>query len=156
MDKKMDKKTAVILALLVLLAIVGFGWFSSWLKSAQERIPYDNTYKWTEIFRGYEAYIDRRISYSVVSGPSMVPTFKDGDMVLWVEVDNKAELKVGDIIFYKHPTRPQDNIAHRIIEVKVQDGGYYFMTKGDALAENDGYWIPEGNVHGLIIGVIYQ
>lgn len=145
----MDKKTTAILVLLVLFVITGGGWFSSWLKPAG-RIPYDNTYKWTEIFGGYEAYLDRRISYTTISGTSMVPTFKDGDVVLWVEVDNKAELESGDIIIYQ----PQPTV-HRIIEVGAENGEYWFRTKGDGSGfEDPPVW--EDDVQGLVIGVIYS
>jgi len=148
-----DRKGAAILALTVALVAMGIGWLSSGSRP-HESIPYDNTYKWT-IFRGYEAYLDRRISYSLVSGTSMEPTFGEGDVILWVEVEGE-DLKVGDIIIYKHPTRPGiDNIVHRIVEVGTTYGEYRFIAKGDNLPEPDRNWIPEGNVHGLVIGVIY-
>jgi len=87
----------------------------------------------------------------------MVPTINVGDTLLWVEVENKAELKVGDIIIFKHPTLPGvDNIAHRIIEVEVVNGEYRFRTKGDNLSAPDQQPVPEANVHGLVIGVIYS
>jgi len=149
-----DRKGVAILALTVALVAMGIGWLSSGSRP-HENLPYDNTYEWTEIFRGYEAYLDRRISYSLVSGTSMEPTFGEGDVILWVEVEGE-DLKVGDIIIYKHPTRPGiDNIVHRIIEVGMTYGEYRFIAKGDNLPEPDRNWIPEGNVHGLVIGVIY-
>lgn len=150
-----DKREVAILALLVLVSITAIGWFWAELNPARGRIPYDNTYKWTEIFGGYEAYLDQRISSSEVKGPSMVPTFGDGDVVLWVEIDNMAELEAGDIIIFNHPTRPIGNIAHRILEVGM-NGEYRFKTNGDALPESDSYWVWEGDVHGLVIGVIYR
>ena len=86
----------------------------------------------------------------------MEPTFGLDDLVLWVGVDNMAELGVSDIIIHKDPTRPdRDNIAHRIIEVRVMDGVYGFRTQGDNLPDPDGYWV-EGEIHGLVIGVIYS
>jgi signal peptidase I len=65
-----------------------------------------------------------------------------------------AELKVGDIIIYKHPTKTIDNIAHRIIEVGTGDRENQFKTRGDNSAEV--YWVPSRNIHGLVIGVIYK
>ena len=150
-----DKKNVVIIALLVLLSVTGVGWFAAELKPL-EKIPYDSTYRWTEYFRGYEAYLDRRIFYAVMEGTSMAPTIKDNDTVLWVKIDNMAELKVGDIIVYKHPTMPGiDNVCHRIIEVGW-NGGYRFRTQGDNMLNPDPYWVPEGNIHGLVIGAIYH
>lgn len=141
-----DKKTAAILALLVLLVITGIGWFSASLR------PHGRI----EFFRGYKVYLDQRIFCSVLSGSSMEPTISNGDAVLWVEVDNKAELKVDDIIIYEHPTYTgHPLVAHRIIEVEMQDGGYRFRTQGDNLSEPDRHWILDGNVQGLVIGVMY-
>jgi len=146
-----------ILSLLALLVITGVGWFSARLTPTHENISHDNTYEWTEIFHGYEAYLDQRIFYSTVSGSSMEPTFGEGDAVLWVEVDNMAELKVGDIIIFQHPTLPGvDNIAHRIVEIVHVGEGYQFRTRGDDLSTLDQHLVPEGNVHGLVIGVIYS
>jgi hypothetical protein len=151
-----DKKTVAILALISLSAVMGIGWLNTAL-GPPEKIPYDNAYKWTEYFQGYEAYLDQRIYPATMQTTSMVPTINVGDTLLWVKVDNMAELKVGDIIIYKHPTLPGiDNVAHRIVEILPFDGGYRFRTKGDNLSEPDLNLVPEGNVHGLVIGVIYS
>jgi signal peptidase I len=151
--KMMNKKTVAIFVLLVLLTIAGIGW----LKTALETSPLQNTYNWPQLIPGYEVYLDRKIHLSIMEGSSMAPTINDGDTVLWVEVDNMAELKVGDIIIFKHPTIPHlDNIAHRIIEVEIVGEEYRFRTKGDNLSEPDRNIVPEGNVHGLVIGVIYK
>jgi signal peptidase I len=151
----MDKKTMAVLALLALVLLVGIGWLSAELRlKSVSPIP-EGVENWVNIFDGYEAYLDQRISYAVMIGTSMAPTIKDNDTVLWVEVDNKAEFKVGDIIIYRHPTLSGlDNIAHRIIEVGTGDRENQFLTKGDNSSEE--YWVPEGNIHGLVIGVLYH
>ena len=86
----------------------------------------------------------------------MEPTFGEGDVVLWVEVDNKAELKLGDIIIYKHPTRPGvDNVCHRIIGVERRTEDIDSGPKGDNLSDPDRHWVSEELIHGLVIGVVY-
>ncbi|KUO41778.1 MAG: hypothetical protein APZ16_00450 [Candidatus Hadarchaeum yellowstonense] len=159
-----DKKTAAALVLLVLVVVTGLGWCLAWSRSQGATNPgaaenwmvyFPELENWTAYFHGYEAYLDRKIHASVVEGSSMEPTFRDGDVVIWVEVDNAMELKVGDIIIYKHPTRPYlDNIVHRIIEVGVDYRENQFKTKGDNSPEE--YWVPRANIHGLVIGVIYR
>ncbi|HID60716.1 MAG TPA: signal peptidase I [Hadesarchaea archaeon] len=156
----------MIFVMLVLLMISGFGWLNSFRASLLNNenipsIPYDNTYSWTEVFHGYEAYLDRRISYSVVSGPSMEPTFGDGDAVMWVEV-NPAELRVGDIIVFQHPTRSEEGLwTHRIIGITT-NGGSQFETKGDNRAESDAetpisaFYVTEKYLRGFVIGVVYN
>jgi len=86
----------------------------------------------------------------------MSPTFGENDLVLWVSV-NPSELRVGDIIIFQHPTMPEiDNVVHRVIEVQVDAGKYLFRTRGDNFSGLDRYYIPEANVHGLIIGAVYH
>jgi signal peptidase I len=150
-----------ILSLLALLVITGVGWFSARLNPTHENIPHDNTSEWTEIFHGYEAYLDQRIFYSTVSGTSMEPTFGDNDKVLWVEA-NPAELKVGDIIIYNHPTKPWEGVVvHRIIKI-MKNGEYRFETKGDNRSESDAetfissYFVSENDIKGLVIGALYS
>lgn len=93
----------------------------------------------------------------------MEPTFGDGDVILWVEVE-PDELRVGDIIIYKHPTKPFGGlIAHRIIEIPITPAGWYrFETKGDNRSESDAetaisaYLVSEDDLKGLVIGVLYS
>lgn len=144
-------KAGIVIALAVEIAVIGVALWVKLSETPEGRIPYENTYMWTEVF-GYEAYLDRRISVSVVSGGSMEPTFGDGDVVLLVEIDNMTGLGVGDIIIFKHPTKEMDDIAHRILEVN----GDLFKTNGDALLDSDSYWVPASNVHGLVVGIIYK
>lgn len=149
-SRSLDKKTAVIIALSFLAAITG----AMWLKS--EFKPAEPLTQRTLIFLGYEAYLDRGIDNIPVKGPSMEPLFRAGDVLLWLRIDNKAELKVGDIILYAHPTRPIEYpIVHRIINTRVMDEELQFEVKGDANPESDG-WISERNVVGLVIGVRYS
>lgn len=155
-----DKKSAAMIVLLALLVATGYGWLSSSKVPPQENenalpVPYDNTYSWMEIFHGYEAYLDKRINYSATSGTSMEPTFGEGDAIMWVEIDSKENLKVGDIIVFPHPTIPgAGDTVHRIIEVRVQDGEYSFRTQGDNMPNPDQHVVS--NVKGLVIGVVYD
>lgn len=159
----MNEKNLVIFGLIILLAIVGVGWYiSAQLDSSQGEIPYDNTYKWTEVFHGYEAYLDQQISYSEIKGTSMEPTFGNNDTVMWVEID-PSKLKVGDIIIYDYPTDSENKfIAHRIINITQEGEEYKFETKGDNRAKSDAetalsaYYVSEDDLKGLVIGVIYS
>jgi signal peptidase I len=151
-----DKKMLAIIGLLALLLVASIGWFNAETKIHANKISYDNTYNWTEYFHGYEAYLDKRIYRAVMVTTSMTPTINVGDTLLWVEIENFAELRVGDIIIYKHPTLAGlDNIAHRIVEIVHSSEGYKFRTKGDNLLMPDQHLVPESNVRGLVIGVIY-
>jgi signal peptidase I len=152
-----DKKTAAILTLLALATIAGIGWFRAELGPARVLPLPEGIVNRIEYFRGYEAYLDREIFFSRVVGPSMEPTFGDNDTILWVRVD-PADLEVGDIVvmYFKLPWLPRpENISHRIREVKMVGGERAFLTQGDNAWKPDG-WVPQDNIRGLVIGVIYS
>lgn len=158
-----DKKTMIILILLGLFVVSRVGWFYASseednLEDNVEECSFENVYNWSELFHGYEAYLDKEISYSEVQGTSMEPTFEKNDILLWVKVDI-SNLKEGDIIIYEHPTRGDELIAHRIIDVL---GGNKFETKGDNRKKSDAktnvsaYYVTKEDYKGLVIGVIYS
>ncbi len=77
---------------------------------------------------------------TVVHGPSMEPTYEDGDILLVKHVD-PASLKVGDVIVFLNPNIPQCRtdpdfsprcrIVHRIVGIETEWGELYFVTQGD-------------------------
>jgi signal peptidase I len=74
-------------------------------------------------------------SLSFVLTPSMEPAIDAGDLIVSRSVQPE-DLEVGDIITFRadipvgSSTR-EESITHRIVEVQVIDGTYYFTTKGD-------------------------
>lgn len=145
-----DKKTVIIFVLFALFVFAGFGWLRADLAPTRDL---SNVYDATDIFHGYESYLDKDIRLAPMETESMAPAINPSDTVLWVEIDNTDELGVGNIIIFKHPTRPVDNVAHRIIEVGIGDREGQFKTKGDNVQITE--WVPDQNIHGLVIGVIY-
>lgn len=148
-----DKKSIAILVLLALVTFAGVGWIRVATRPTSDGPPAENL---TRIFPGYENYLNRGIYLAVMSGHSMAPTINEGDLILWVKTD-PDELKVDDIVlmYYKLPWRPgPENIAHRIRDVQV-DGKRTFLTRGDNAWKPDG-WVPEDNIFGLVIGVVYR
>lgn len=81
------------------------------------------------------------VSYVIVDGPSMEPTYDDGDLVL---ARQQPSYEVGDVITYDAPVDRQFNVIHRIVE-RV-DGGY--RTQGDNRDEPDGWIAPDDAIHG--------
>ncbi|HDN75905.1 MAG TPA: signal peptidase I [Acidilobales archaeon] len=66
---------------------------------------------------------------AVIEGKSMEPLLKYGDLVLVTRV-SPQDIHVNDVIVYKS-CRPGNMIIHRVINVVVRDGKYYFVTQGD-------------------------
>ena len=100
----------------------------------------------------------------VISG-SMEPTILKGDL-LFVEGKDPAQIKngtiegkEGDVIVFNawnlpgwiHP--PRDPVVHRVVD-KWYDGGWYFLTKGDANPIVDDGPVPENRVIGVVVGRI--
>jgi len=65
---------------------------------------------------------------AVVSN-SMVPVFHRGDLIV-VKGISCEQIEVGDIIVYHNPIR-RIPIVHRVVAIGEEDGGRYFITKGD-------------------------
>lgn len=82
---------------------------------------------------------------SVLSG-SMVPTLPVGSVVILTQTEG-SQLKVGDIITFNYPNRPDQLVTHRIYEVKQGPGGPAFVTKGDANNVPDS-WVVSGSGTG--------
>ena len=61
---------------------------------------------------------------------SMAPTFNRGDVVIFekLEEEQLKEISIGTIIIY---TIGDQNIAHRIVDVKKENGTVLYKTKGD-------------------------
>lgn len=84
----------------------------------------------------------------VVRSGSMSPTFKTGSLLI-VNVGNKEEIKVSDIITYR---RPNDTVAttHRVVNVIEEDGERMFVTRGDANNVDDPVPVSENDVVGTV------
>ncbi len=93
-----------------------------------------------------------------IVGNSMEPLFGEGDNIYYIEVDDVTTLKIGDIIVFQRPNRPEGTIlAHRIY--RIYDEGTRFETKGDNNEQTDAqstvgpFFVTEPYIYGLVIGV---
>jgi signal peptidase len=75
--------------------------------------------------------IHDRIGFSPVLSPSMVPTFRPGDLII-TKPELAADVKVGQIVALPVPHEPGQRYVHRIISVTMHDGKPVVRTKGDA------------------------
>src|SRR5438445_7469167 len=73
-------------------------------------------------------------TYVVLSG-SMEPTIHTGSVIVATAAD-PAALQVGDIVTFVRPG-DEENVTHRIIEIKGSPQGRSFVTKGDASGAPD-------------------
>ena len=91
----------------------------------------------------------------VVRGVSMEPTYGNGDLLLSKRVA-PADIQVGDVVAFRPP--PADRaklhlpamVAHRVVQVEMEDGHLVFRTKGDN-ATIDAFTVPSEAVNGRVV-----
>lgn len=69
------------------------------------------------------------VSLAAVDGESMLPTVREGDLVILLKVSDPSEIKVGDVVVYR--SVGDRLIIHRVIEVLRVGDEYFYVTKGD-------------------------
>ena len=88
---------------------------------------------------------------------SMYPAITCLDRGSWLEEFNPEDIVVGATISFNPNCWEEgpDDIptAHRVKEIKVEDGIYYFWPRGDANRADDGCWVHQDNVEGYLIGI---
>ncbi len=94
---------------------------------------------------------------AVVRGMSMLPLFREGDVVFLV---HKApeEIKVGDIIVYR--SLRGHLIIHRVIAIIDVGGSLEYITKGDNNPRDDSFLFEfppgRGVSYDRIVGVVWS
>lgn len=76
-----------------------------------------------------------------ISGKSMEPELRAGDLIL-IEQISPQEVKKGDVIVFEIPTLVRKHynyplvVAHRVIEIQQRGGEIIYKTKGDNTGED--------------------
>ncbi len=130
------KPTRPIKSLLITLGLLGFALASSY-----------------GVWLGLQFALGTNSPLVVVLSNSMAPTFYRGDLLIVQGVDDPSQVRVGDIIIFRNPTRnpayPQ--IVHRVIDRKLENGRWFFVTKGDANSIQDQWLLPEDHIIGRVM-----
>lgn len=89
------------------------------------------------------------VSPMVVVTDSMSPTINGGDMI-FCKKKGMSEISVGDIIAFFDPESNREIVVtHRVIAVLEDEGGLYFITKGDANNAEDSAKVRENHLVGV-------
>lgn len=86
---------------------------------------------------------------TLISGPSMVPTLRTGDVAL-VQMTAPETIRVGDIIRFRSG---EAAIVHRVVAIQPDGQGGVFVTRGDANNADDPP-IPADALDGRVILVV--
>ena len=88
---------------------------------------------------------------------SMEPKLTCLDSVTWLNNFDPEDIEVGTFIRFKTTEECDggagNDLAHRVLDIKIENGVRHYWPAGDANEEPDGCWIPEDRVDGYMIGL---
>ena len=85
----------------------------------------------------------------VILSGSMEPALPVGSLV-FVEPRAPEEVQVGDILTFRPSSDPNQQVTHRVVEIRGEGSALQFETKGDANEALDRYPVPAGDVVGTV------
>ena len=88
-------------------------------------------------------------SLTVMSG-SMAPAIHTGDVVVTRPIPPLAA-RVGDVVTFQDPSRPDRLITHRVRAVRASGAGVEFETKGDANNATERWQVPPDGRIGRVV-----
>lgn len=104
-----------------------------------------------------EEYKPKVSLYTIIS-PSMTPKIKVYDVIINVRVDDREDIKVGDIITFTSSSSLTEGytITHRVVDTQDVDGEIKYKTQGDANNAPDAALVGFDQIHGKTIMRIPQ
>lgn len=88
----------------------------------------------------------------VVDGRSMEKTYYDGDLLLVKGVEDKNNIRLGDIIVFYQPDNREKLIVHRVVQI-LSNTFVAFKTKGDNVLTNptpDPWTVSSADIIGVV------
>jgi len=145
---------SILAVLLIFLVLISFGCTNK--KIREKPSPYDHI-KIEQIHIQKDKIIidieDAR-GAEFTDTDSMDPTFDIGANAIQIKPDDSEDLHVGDIVSYR--SQFSDGlIVHRIVKIKEDKKGKYFIFKGDNNLFRDPGRIRFAQINKIIVGVIY-
>lgn len=100
-------------------------------------------------------FIKQPMPFAPVTGISMAPVFKEGDLITYGKI-SPSEVKVGDIIVYNIPPLTQEHynsppvVTHRVVEIRDTTMGLQYRTRGDNNPAQDPWSVGQGDIIGKV------
>lgn len=89
--------------------------------------------------------IPRNYQIRIVKSGSMEPAIHTGSIVV---IKPQAGYGIGDIVTFGDAAKGAMPTTHRITDVRVESGSYFFKTKGDANDTADSGEVPQSAIVG--------
>jgi phage repressor protein C with HTH and peptisase S24 domain len=82
-----------------------------------------------------------------VSGPSMVPTLRHGDVVV---VRHGARIRPGDVVLARFRSMPERDVLKRV--VREQDGGWWLASDNAAAGgDSDSHGVADARARAVLV-----
>jgi len=85
---------------------------------------------------------------------SMDPLIDEYSNSIEITPKSESQLQIGDIISYKSKIYSV-TVIHRIIDIKEDEEGIYFVVKGDNNVIKDNEKVRFNQIEGVVVGVLY-
>ena len=86
-----------------------------------------------------------------MTGNSMFPFIKNGETcIIQPIITNETIIRNGDVLLFRKNDRL---IAHRLLKIKINNGKYHYLCKGDSCIRTDGL-IDSENIIGKVIAIV--
>jgi len=85
----------------------------------------------------------------VILSGSMEPALPVGSLV-FVEPRAPEEVQVGDVLTFRSSSDPDQQVTHRVVEIRGEGSALQFETKGDANEALDMHPVPARDVVGTV------
>jgi len=96
--------------------------------------------------------LDNITFFNITSGVSMFPAIHHNSILLYRLLGNNS-IYIGDVIRYKY--KKDVFVHHRVIDVREDNEGIYYITKGDNIPNNDIIRVRRENITHKLIGILY-
>ncbi|MBW2988007.1 signal peptidase I [Candidatus Woesearchaeota archaeon] len=84
---------------------------------------------------------------------SMEPVLTQGAHAIGVAPKSPEDIQVGDIVSYIDPFN--DTVIHRVVEIGVDENGWFAVTKGDANAYEDPFKVRFNQIKRVLVAIVY-
>ena len=90
--------------------------------------------------------------FNITKGISMLPAIHDNSTQLYIILGNNS-LYMGDVVRFKY--EEYSYMHHRIIDIRNDEEGIYYITRGDNNLLNDDLRVRRENITHKLIGILY-
>ena len=84
----------------------------------------------------------------------MEPVLTCLDEITYLTHFSARDITIGTIIAFASPScQGGRGLLHRVMDIKVEGGIYYYWPKGDNNQEAHGCWVPHTDVKGYVVAI---